>query len=224
MHNYIANGINECEGDDAWRATASCSRATDGSACTSENGDGGYDCWAGSEHEECTCGNGLEARETGSQLEWDGETYYEYECCQPGTEGTVGEECGDCCVDVGAIIGAIIGGIVGGICFCVCVGVGICYFAKVACFQSKGATVAPVAAVQVQPAPHAEIMQPQVMQPKVMQPQVVQPMQPQVMQPMQPQVMQPQVMQPQVLQPQVLQPQVLQPQVQRHWSTTSFAS
>ena len=194
MHNYIANGINECEGDDAWRATAWCSRATDGSACTSDNGDGGYDCWAGSEHEECTCGNGLEARETGSQLEWDGETYYEYECCPAGTPGTVGEECGDCCVDVGAIIAAIIGGIVGGICFCVCVGVGICFVTKVCCFAQMGN--APVAAVQVQP------QQQPAVQGAILQPQG---------QVMQAQVMQPQVMQPQVMQPQVMQPQVLQP-------------
>ena len=178
MHNYIANGIDECEGDDAWRATASCSRATDGSACTSENGDGGYDCWAGSEHEECTCGNGLEARETGSQLEWDGETYYEYECCPAGTPGTVGEECGDCCVDVGAIIAAIIGGVVGGIVFFVCVGVGICYFAKCACFAPQTAngpvTPAPTAQVQMAPQPQGVVMQPQIIQPQqgmVMQPQ-----------------------------------------------------
>ena len=220
MHNYIANGIDECEGDDAWKATASsgCSRATDGSACTSENGDGGYDCWAGSEHEECTCGNGLKARETGNQLEWDGETYYEYECCQPGTEGTVGEECGDCCVDYESILIAIIGGVVGGVVFLICCAIAICYVAKCACFAKNVASVAvapPVATIEM-----ATPMQPMV----ALQPQNAKSgsfstsTQLQVLQPQgvtQPQVLQPQMLQPQnVTQPQVLQPQgVTQPQV-----------
>jgi len=196
MHEYIANGVNECEGDDEWRATATsgCSQATDGTACTSDDGNGGYDCWAGSEHEECTCAQG-EAKETGNVLEYEGDTYYEYTCCPAGTEGTVGEECGDCCIDVGAIIAAIIGGVVGGILFCVCVGVLICYFAKCACFAPPaGAQVTPGSTqVQVAP-PQGQVMQAQVLQPQVMQPQV-----------MQPQVMQPRVMQPGV----IMQPQAV---------------
>ena len=169
---------------------AGCSQAY----CTSPDGNGGYDCWAGSEHEECSCSNGYEAKETGTTLDYDGDTYYDYVCCPAGTQGTVGEECGECCIDVGAIIGAIIGGIVGGICFCVCVGVGICFVTKTCCFAQMGN--APVAAVQVQP------QQQPAVQGAILQPQG---------QVMQAQVMQPQVMQPQVMQPQVMQPQVLQP-------------
>ena len=82
-----------------------------------------------------------------------------------------------CCTDVGAIIAAIIGGVVGGIVFFVCVGVGICYFAKCACFAPTAngpVTPAPTAQVQMAPQPQGVVMQPQIIQPQqgmVMQPQ-----------------------------------------------------
>lgn len=61
--------------------------------CTSPSTDeGSKDCWAGSPKEPCTCSEG-EARETGAQTEYKGETYFEYSCCDGGSN--VGEECGN---------------------------------------------------------------------------------------------------------------------------------
>ena len=65
--------------------------------CTSPDGHGGYDCWAGSSAEPCTCMEG-KAKETGKSLEHEGRTYYGYACCKDdGTNnGTLtGEHCGD---------------------------------------------------------------------------------------------------------------------------------
>jgi len=69
--------------------------------CTSPDGEGGYDCWAGSPTEGCTCEEG-KARETGRSIEHEGRTYYGYVCCTTddgttnGTNGTTtGEHCGD---------------------------------------------------------------------------------------------------------------------------------
>ena len=60
--------------------------------CTSPDAIGGYDCWAGSSVEPCTCSEG-KAKETGGSEEYMGQTYYEYVCCTDGS-GT-GEQCGD---------------------------------------------------------------------------------------------------------------------------------
>jgi len=66
--------------------------------CTSPDGEGGYDCWAGSPTEGCTCEEG-KARETGRSIEHEGRTYYGYVCCttDDGTINgtTTGEHCGD---------------------------------------------------------------------------------------------------------------------------------
>ena len=99
--------------------------------CTSPNGDGGYDCWAGSDSEECSCSEG-KAKETGERLESGGTTYYEYTCCNDGSGH--GEECGDCCTDVGLIILIVVLSVVGFVMCATCGGVAICYFAKCACF------------------------------------------------------------------------------------------
>ena len=60
--------------------------------CTSPNGWGGYDCWAGSPTEACTCSSGT-AKATGETTESMGQTYYLYTCCSDGS-GT-GEQCGE---------------------------------------------------------------------------------------------------------------------------------
>jgi hypothetical protein len=198
--------------------------------CTSPDGGGGHDCWAGSESEECGCSQGS-ARETGAS--YPEHDVVEYTCCMSGDN--VGEECGDCCVDYESILIAIIGGVVGGVVVLICCAIAICYVAKCACFAKNVAPVAaaplvatiematpmqPMVALQPQNAKSnsitlqaqpqaAVVLQPQnVTQPQVLQPQTV--TQPQVLTP---QVLQPQtVTQPQVLQPQtVTQPQVLQP-------------
>mgnify|MGYP001336284636 CR=1 FL=1 len=74
--------------------------------CTSPDGQGGYDCWAGSESEACTCSKG-DARETGQKIEYDGTTYYEYTCCRHGKN--IGESCGD---NVHESAAAVLGSIV----------------------------------------------------------------------------------------------------------------
>ena len=60
--------------------------------CTSPDGAGSTDCWAGSGSEGCTCALG-EARTTGQVYSG---TYYEYECCLPSTNYSdlVGIACG----------------------------------------------------------------------------------------------------------------------------------
>ena len=61
------------------------------SLCTSPNGLGGYDCWAGTLFEPCTCSAGV-AKETGETMELYGQTYYSYTCCTDGS-GTA-QQCG----------------------------------------------------------------------------------------------------------------------------------
>lgn len=66
-----------------------------GEYCTSPGAEGGYDCWAGSDREPCTCSKG-DAVETGNTAEYEGKTYFEYTCCTGGDEDDYdGEECGD---------------------------------------------------------------------------------------------------------------------------------
>ena len=65
------------------------------SACTSPDGRGGYDCWAGSALEPCTCSSG-KARETGVSSfdpRVPGRHHYQYSCCTSGANQ--GEHCGD---------------------------------------------------------------------------------------------------------------------------------
>ena len=121
------NGLYTCCTGDYDVSDGYCSQAW----CTSPNGDGGYDCWAGSDSEECSCSQG-KAKETGERLESGGTTYYEYTCCTDGSGH--GEECGDCCTDVGLIILIVVLSVVGFAMCATCVGVAICYFAKCACF------------------------------------------------------------------------------------------
>ena len=121
------NGLYTCCTGDYDVSDGYCSQAW----CTSPNGDGGYDCWAGSDSEECSCSQG-KAKETGERLESGGTTYYEYTCCTDGSGH--GEECGDCCTDVGLIILIVVLSVVGFAMCATCGGVAICYFAKCACF------------------------------------------------------------------------------------------
>jgi len=93
--------------------------------CTSPDGHGGYDCWAGSSAEPCTCMEG-KAKETGKSLEHEGRTYYGYACCiDDGTNnGTLtGEHCGDFKGD-SKKVNEVVGGIVALI-FAIGFGIGI---------------------------------------------------------------------------------------------------
>ena len=63
-------------------------------ACTSPDGEGGFDCWAGSAIEPCTCSSG-EARPTGETRWFFGTLYHEYTCCTNASiAGITGEQCG----------------------------------------------------------------------------------------------------------------------------------
>jgi hypothetical protein len=63
-------------------------------ACTSPDGAGGFDCWAGSAIEPCTCSSG-EARPTGETQWFFGTLYHEYRCCTNASiAGITGEQCG----------------------------------------------------------------------------------------------------------------------------------
>ena len=78
-------------------------------ACTSPDGTGGHDCWAGVLGEPCTCSDSRSARLTGTTASRDSNsynrrrrgsrTYYQYTCCTAGAnyggEQNVGEQCGD---------------------------------------------------------------------------------------------------------------------------------
>jgi hypothetical protein len=72
---------------DAKAPPTGCSYST----CTSPDGRGGYDCWAGTATEACTCSSG-EARVTNTKVVF-GTTYYQYACCTGGVN--VGRYCGD---------------------------------------------------------------------------------------------------------------------------------
>ncbi|CAE8703649.1 unnamed protein product [Polarella glacialis] len=60
---------------DPWN-TGACSM----DACRSPDVKAGYDCWAGSDVEECNCSQG-EAKLTGESGFYEGKTYHEYTCC-----------------------------------------------------------------------------------------------------------------------------------------------
>ena len=110
--------------------------------CTSPDGDGGHDCWAGSSSEECSCSEG-EAKETGAEHHDGDNTYYEYTCCTDGSGE--GPECGDCCDDVALVI-VIILTVLFSVGFCaVIICVYICHRNKQRRFQQSQQFQQPVA-------------------------------------------------------------------------------
>lgn len=70
-----------------WHEYKCCPRPTacTPSACTSPNGKGGHDCWAGNA-EPFTCAGGYAAKMTGHKApnKKSGKTWYEYTCCKVG--------------------------------------------------------------------------------------------------------------------------------------------
>jgi len=100
--------------------------------CTSPDEHGGNDCFAGSDVEACTCSRGT-AKQTGTQVHYEGKRYFEYTCCDGdydyGARGAPeGDECGDYNPDhaVGAaIIGFVFVLVV--ICGLACGITGCCY-------------------------------------------------------------------------------------------------
>ena len=70
----------------AQNGTTECSQ----SWCTSPDGYGGYDCWAGTYEERCTCSQG-EAVISSGTLCVEGIVYYEYRCCVNHDAPTDGE-------------------------------------------------------------------------------------------------------------------------------------
>ena len=75
------------------RESEFCSQAF----CTSPDTTGGYDCWAGSDAEPCTCSQG-EARMIDypeNHVEYFGKVYYEYTCCWRDDGSNTGEMCGN---------------------------------------------------------------------------------------------------------------------------------
>ena len=117
-----------------YMAVVMCGLATGCSQawCTSPDGEGGHDCWAGTMEEECSCSKGA-ARQTGRDSD-SSPKEYEYTCCNDGTGD--GPECGDCCSTDGTIITAIIFMILMPCC-CIMIGVLICYLSKCCCFQKQ---------------------------------------------------------------------------------------
>eukprot|EP00520_Triparma_pacifica_P007865 CAMPEP_0118638924 /NCGR_PEP_ID=MMETSP0785-20121206/3955_1 /TAXON_ID=91992 /ORGANISM="Bolidomonas pacifica, Strain CCMP 1866" /LENGTH=256 /DNA_ID=CAMNT_0006530229 /DNA_START=35 /DNA_END=802 /DNA_ORIENTATION=- len=112
--------------------------------CTSPDTEEGEDCWAGSEHEPCSCSGGRTAYETGLTTEFEGRTYYEYTCCYEDTMTEPGQ--GDICGDynpVGAIVGFLFFAATIGL-FCCC----WCY-----CAQKQRGQAAARASVAVTAAP-----------------------------------------------------------------------
>ena len=64
-------------------------RHSDESVCNQDScADHHRDCWAGYDiWDECACHNGLDARETGRSVIVDSVELFEFECCDPGTDG-----------------------------------------------------------------------------------------------------------------------------------------
>ena len=60
--------------------------------CTSPANTAGFDCYAGTAWEPCTCSDGWTAVETGRQVVDDGNVLYEYTCCRYG--GSIDGRCG----------------------------------------------------------------------------------------------------------------------------------
>ena len=120
--------------------------------CTSPNGYGGHDCWAGrggvlDRGEPCTCSQGS-ARLTGETTVYRGDRIYKYTCCDGGDN--VGEECGDCCTNVGLMVSLVI---VLPICCCFCIVACLIWLWKTSCAggTSTAANMAPAAPAVIQP-------------------------------------------------------------------------
>jgi len=116
----------------ASEAHANCSP----SRCTSSDGYGGHDCWAGNNGDECTCSEG-DARETGKSVRYLGDTYYQYTCCTTGGDRNQGNKCGDIydpstgtIAAVFVITGLLIACLVGGIILC-------CFCGRCGCFAYR---------------------------------------------------------------------------------------
>ena len=62
-----------------------CVEGCDESKCRSSDGRGGFDCWAGN-GDPFSCADGLSAKKSGDQRDFNGLTYEHYTCC-PGREG-----------------------------------------------------------------------------------------------------------------------------------------
>ena len=115
--------------------------------CTSPNGIGGYDCWAGSTTEPCSCSSGWSARMTGTTTTSGGVTYYQYSCCSSEARGrNTGPECGDYEGDDGAAAAASAGIIIIIVVVVVVIGVGI---GVTACVMSQKKSAAAPPGVQI---------------------------------------------------------------------------
>merc|ERR1712032_531021 len=68
-----------------WREYKCCAKPTQctPSKCTSTNGKGGHDCWAGN-GEAFSCAAGFSSKMTGQKAPHQGKTWYEYTCCRVG--------------------------------------------------------------------------------------------------------------------------------------------
>jgi len=64
------------------RADAGCSQKL----CTSPDGNGGFDCWAGGGGEPLTCRDGYHVSKTGNQVNYQGMRFVEYTCCSEDSE------------------------------------------------------------------------------------------------------------------------------------------
>ena len=72
-------------GGKTWHEYKCCTPPSKCSAsqCTSPNGQGGHDCWAGN-GEAFTCAAGYSSKMTGQTAPYGGQTWHEYTCCQVG--------------------------------------------------------------------------------------------------------------------------------------------
>ncbi|CAE8727851.1 unnamed protein product [Polarella glacialis] len=128
--------VKECF--DPWN-TGACSM----DACTSHNDPSGFDCWAGSDVEECSCSQG-EAKLTGESGLYKGKMYYEYTCCTDGSGSGTGAKCADCCIDSWAILGITFVWLCGGAACFIAIGVFCRYKMKCCCWhQSAPAVIQP---------------------------------------------------------------------------------
>ena len=96
-------------------------------------------CWAGAPLEPCTCEDGLKALETGNRIDYQGETYFEYTCCEPDDPlhpEMQGEECGNYDPEALAAIGIIFV-----LLFITCVGACCCCCMKQRQKQAQAARV-----------------------------------------------------------------------------------
>ncbi len=57
--------------------------------CTSPDGKGGFDCWAGGGGEKFSCRYGYQARKTGQSVDYLGRIYEEYSCCSEDSVSSI---------------------------------------------------------------------------------------------------------------------------------------